>query len=255
MPANALDKSVTWSVFNNTGQASISSTGLLTAIGNGIVTARATANDGSGIYGILSVTISNQINPITNISVTATGGSSSITNNDGTLQLTANVSPDNASNKTVTWSIVNGSGQASINGTGLVTAINNGTVTAVATANDGSGVYGILLISLSNQVLEVTNISVSGTGGLNSIDTDNGSLQLIATVLPVNATNKSVTWSLVDGTGLATISIDGIVTANDNGNITARATANDVSGTFGNLVINISTKKIQIGELSYNQGQ
>jgi uncharacterized protein YjdB len=246
LPANALDKSVSWSVFNDTGQASINSSGLVTAIGNGTVTARATANDGSGIYGILLITISNQINPVSNISVTGTGGSSSITNDNGTLQLTANVSPDNASNKTVTWSIVNETGQASINGIGLLTAIANGTITAIATANDGSGVYGTLLISLSNQVVDVTNIIVSGKGGLNSIDTDKGSLQLLVTVLPVTATIKSVTWSLVNGTGMATISNDGIVTASDNGMIAARATANDGSGTYGNLIINISGQVIPV---------
>jgi uncharacterized protein YjdB len=246
LPVNALNKSVTWSVFNDSGQASISPSGILTAIGNGIVTARATANDNSGIYGILLITISNQITPVSNISITGTGGSSSITNDDGTLQLTANITPVNASNKTVTWSIVNGTGQASINGTGLVTAIINGTVTAIATANDGSGVYGTLLISLSNQIVEVTNITISGTGGVNSIDTDNGTLQLVAMVLPVNATNKSVVWSLANGTELAAISYDGFVTASDNGIITVRATATDGSGTYGNIIINISGQMIPV---------
>ena len=40
-------------------------------------------------------------------------------------------------------------GQATINSEGLVTALTNGTVTAQATANDGSGVYGTLDISIN----------------------------------------------------------------------------------------------------------
>ena len=43
-------------------KASISSTGLVTAVDNGTVTVRATANDGSGVYGTLTITISNQVN-------------------------------------------------------------------------------------------------------------------------------------------------------------------------------------------------
>ncbi len=39
---------------------SISASGLVTAVTNGTVTARATAKDGSEIYGTLTLTISNQ---------------------------------------------------------------------------------------------------------------------------------------------------------------------------------------------------
>ena len=42
--------------------------------------------------------------------------------------------------------------------TGLVTSVSNGTVTARATANDGSGVVGSLVITISNQVIPVTGI-------------------------------------------------------------------------------------------------
>ena len=57
-PAGALTKTVTWSVINGTGTATInSSTGELTAGSPGTVTVRATANDGSGVYGELAVTI------------------------------------------------------------------------------------------------------------------------------------------------------------------------------------------------------
>jgi uncharacterized protein (TIGR02145 family) len=67
------------------------------------------------------------------------------------------VTPANATNKTVTWSIASGTEKASINSTGLITALDNGTSTARATANDGSGVYGTLMITITNQ-------SVPGTG-------------------------------------------------------------------------------------------
>ncbi len=161
-------------IANGTGQATISSTGLVTAVSNGTVTARATANDGSGIYGTLVITISSQVIPVTGITVTGAGGSSIITTDNGTLQLTAAVTPTNATNQTVTWTIANGTGQATISSTGLVTAVSNGTVTARATANDGSGIYGTLVITISSQVIPVTGITVTGAGGSSTITTDNG---------------------------------------------------------------------------------
>ncbi len=135
--------------------------------------------------GSLVITISNQVIPVTGITVTGAGGATTITTDNGTLQLTATVSPSDATNKTVTWSMVNGTGQATINTTGLVTAVSNGTVTARATANDGSGVVGSLVITISNQVIPVTGITVTGAGGPSTITTDNGTLQLTATVTPV----------------------------------------------------------------------
>jgi len=83
-----------------------------------------------------------------------------ITSDKGTLQLSAAVLPSNATNKTVTWSVVNGTGQASINSSGLLLAISNGTVTAKASANDGSGIYGTLLILISNQFIVVNPVYV-----------------------------------------------------------------------------------------------
>ena len=246
LPVNAADKTVTWTVANGTGQATINSSGLVTAVSNGTVTALATAHDGSGVQGSLVLTISNQTTPVGSITVTGAGGSSSIATDNGTLQLSASVLPANATNKTVSWSVTNGSGQATISTGGLVTAITDGTVTARATATDGSGVSGTLVITISNQVVPVTSVSVSGTGGASVITTDNGTLQLIATVLPANATNKTVTWSLSNGTGQATISTSGLVTAIADGTVIARATANDGTGVYGLMTITIASQVIPV---------
>jgi len=250
LPANASDKTLTWSIIPGTGQASVNSTGLVTAIDNGTVTARATANDGSGMYGGLVITISNQVIPVEDITVTGAGGVNTITIDNGTLQLNANVSPSNATDKTVTWSIINGTGEATINQAGLVRAVDNGTVTARATANDGSGVYGALIITLSNQFVPVEYISVTGAGGATLIATLGGTLQLSATILPSNATNQSVTWSITNVTGQATISSSGLVSAVDNGTVRARATANDGSGVYGELVITISNQVIPVTSIT-----
>jgi hypothetical protein len=98
-------------------------------------------------------TINFSLVSVFDIAVNGTGESTTITTDNGTLQLSVVLFPANATYKTVTWSIVNGTGQATINASGLVKAIDNGTVTAVATAKDSSGVYGTMIITISNQLL------------------------------------------------------------------------------------------------------
>ena len=50
-PVDAADKSIVWSVENSTGTATINASGLLTGVSAGTVTAKATAADGSAVYG------------------------------------------------------------------------------------------------------------------------------------------------------------------------------------------------------------
>ena len=246
IPSNASNPSVTWSISSGTDMASISTTGLVTALKNGTSVARATANDGTGVFGSLTITITNQVILVSNITVIAPGGTTTITTDNGTLQLSAEILPSDATNKTVLWLITSGTSLASINPSGLLTAIDNGAVTVRATVNDGSGFFGTIVITISNQVIPVTGISVTGAGGATTIPTDNGTLQLSAAVLPANATNPLVTWSIASGTYKASISSTGLVTALDNGTAIARATANDGSGVFGTLTITISSQVIPV---------
>ena len=215
LPANATNKTVTWSITSGSAYATInSSSGLLTAVDNGTVTVRATSTDGSGVYGSTNITITGQVIPVSSITVAGQGGATSIITDGASLQMLATVLPANATNKTVTWSITSGSSYATINSTsGLLTAVDNGTVTIRAMATDGSGVYGSTNITITGQVIPVSSITVAGQGGATSITTDGASLQMLATVLPANATNKTVTWSVTSGSAYATINSSGLLTA------------------------------------------
>jgi hypothetical protein len=165
LPANATNSAVTWSTVNGPGQATISAGGLLTAVANGTMTVKATAQDGSGIFGSLQITISNSQTsiPVTSITVTGAGSATTITTNGGTLQMSAAVLPANATNSAVTWSEVNGTGHATISAGGLLTAVANGTVTATATAEDGSGVSGLLQITISGNLTTAQAIVAAQT--------------------------------------------------------------------------------------------
>jgi len=65
-PTDATISDVIWSV-DNASVATINSDGLLTAVADGTVVVKATAKDGSGTNGTLSVTISNQASAVTGI--------------------------------------------------------------------------------------------------------------------------------------------------------------------------------------------
>lgn len=87
-------------------------------------------------------------NVATAVIVTGAGGVTSVAKN-GTLQMSATVLPEGA-NQIVTWSVVPGTGNATINSNGLLRGVSEGTVTVVATTVDGSGVAGSLVITVTD---------------------------------------------------------------------------------------------------------
>ncbi|MGO4548913.1 Ig-like domain-containing protein [Paenibacillus sp. 2TAB23] len=101
--------------------------------------------------------------PAAFIAVTGANGAVSLPIN-GTLQLTASVLPANATDKTVTWTVtdVNGSptSLATIDQNGLLaTQATIGSVKVTATANDGSGVSGDLIVTILSAPPTMSNIA------------------------------------------------------------------------------------------------
>ena len=88
-----------------------------------------------------------------------------ITENEGTLQLGATVTPDDAMDVAVVWSVIDGTATATINQDGLLTATGalggNGTVTVRATANDGSGIFDEIEITISNQYTGIEDLNAA----------------------------------------------------------------------------------------------
>jgi PelA/Pel-15E family pectate lyase len=150
-------------------------------------------------------------------------------------QLSVNVLPSSAANKAVTWTVSDAT-IAAISESGLLTPLKNGSVTVTATAKDGSGVSKQATITISGitePVILATSVTI---GGVNS--TNGQPQQLTLSVLPANATNKTVTWSA--SSAIATISADGLLTPKLNGTIIIYATAKDGSGKVGQLTLTIS---------------
>ena len=185
--------------------------------------------------------------PVKSIAVSGENNASSITTKGGTLQMVSEVLPEDAKNKSVTWSVKNGTGSATISASGLLTAQTDGTVTVKATANDGSGVVSneYVVNIFGDTLIPVNSITVSSEGGASNIDNRAGTFQMNAEVSPVDATDKSVIWSVTNGTGSAAIDQNGLLTAISDGTVTVKATAKDGSAVASaEYTVNISSQKI-----------
>lgn len=174
-------------------------------------------------------------------------GSSYVTVNK-TTQMTAEVLPSDASNKAVKWSVTNGSGKATIDSNGVLTGVSSGTVTVKATARDGSNVSAVkdITVSISDVSVPVSQIIVTSNTGASAITADGGTLQMVASALPDNATNQEVAWSVESRTGSASIDNNGLVTAISNGTVTVKATAKDGSGVVGSTTITLSGQSTKV---------
>ena len=224
-PANAADQSVVWSSSDET-VATVSSNGKVTAkaVGNAIVTC--TANDGSGVKVTCAVTVRIPVSSIT------LNKSEISLNVNGQEQLTATVLPNDATNKNVIWSSDQES-VATVDSMGKVTAKGGGTATIICTADDGSGVKATCVVTVR---IPVSSITLNKTVVSLKV---NKQEQLTATVLPEDATEKSVTW-MSDKESVATIDHFGKVKAISAGTATIICTANDGSGVKAtcNIVVN-----------------
>ncbi|MEN8247379.1 MAG: Ig-like domain-containing protein [Bacteroidota bacterium] len=193
---------------------------------------------------------------VSDINVTGEGGATSVVV-DGTLQMLAEVLPVDATDPSVTWSVTDGNGSGIIDAAGLFTAVTLGTVTVVATANDGSGVTGSYELTIMENVVPVTSISVTSQNNSDSVSISN-TLQLFAEVLPTDASDNTVTWSVTEGTGNAVISETGLLYGVTEGTVTVYATASDASGISGSKEIrvvpevdtNVYTKEAEDATLS-----
>lgn len=152
---------VTWTIVAGSDFATISESGLVSAIANGTVTVRATSVADTTLFDEIDIVITNQVIAPTSVAVaTENNAAAEITTNEGTLQLAATVNPTGAS-QNVTWTIVAGSDFATISENGLVSAVANGTVTVRATAEGFDTIFGEIEI--------VINIEGLGIGDHNKV--------------------------------------------------------------------------------------
>ena len=128
-PSNATNKNVSWKS-RNTSVARVSN-GKVTALRAGSATITVTTEDG-GKTATCEVTVNPKVYPVTGVTLDKT--SYEMTKGDD-FTLTATITPDNATNKNVSWKSSNTSVATVSNG--KVTAIKAGSATIIVTTEDG----------------------------------------------------------------------------------------------------------------------
>ncbi len=145
--------------------------------------------------------------PKVNVTSIAVSGTA-ISTESGTTQMTATITPSNATVQDVTWS-VNDPSIATINSAGLLTAKKNGAVTVTATTKEvGSTIYGTAAIVVTNQSVLVPTKQLFIDFGPNDVTNGNTTLSPDANNnYWNNATDPALTAtpvSLIDNANSAT---------------------------------------------------
>ncbi len=210
---------ITWSS-TNTGVATVSGAGLVTAVGNG--TTSITANSGGIASTGVTVTVSQVANSMTLSPATIAFGAIGSTRQVTATLLDSAAHPMTTPAPTFTNAA---SGKTSVNGTGLVTAVGNTSVadSILVQVTSGLTIFSSPVVVTVQQV--ATSVTVSSTG-IDTLKTTGSTKQYTAVAKDSNATvigSAAIAWSSAttatatvnSGTGLATAVADG------NTNITA----------------------------------
>lgn len=236
LPDNATDKAVQWSTSDNS-VASVDQKGTVSAVGVGEAMITASAGD-------FSVTCSVHVSvPVTSISL----DSDLLFLTKGAVKLlTATVSPDDATDKTVQWSSSNPS-VSTVDQNGRVTAVDagNAVITASAGGFSASCTIYCLVVPVTAVVLDKKSLTLER----------GASETLKATVLPSDATDMTVKWSS-SNPSVATVNQNGQVTAVDRGDAIITASVGDVSATCAvsvfvpvtSITLNSTNLTLTVGE-------
>ena len=151
-PADATDITITWT----TSDESVATVkdGKITAVGAG--TATVTATTANGLTATVRVTVKDPVVEVTEIIL----DKDELTLETGTTEtLTATVTPDNATDKTVTWT-TSDEKVATVDENGKVTAVSVGTATITATT---TGKTATCTVTVTDPIITIASTQLSQT--------------------------------------------------------------------------------------------
>ena len=184
MPENATNRNVVWKLVS--GDAiSLSNTGVIQAKKVGEALVRAEAADGSGITAECKVVVKPRL--VQAISLNATQKHLVV---GDSFTLTATLSPENATNRNVIWKLVSGDA-ISLSNTGVIQAKKVGEALVRAEAADGSGITAECKVVVKPRLVQAISLKLEkDTVAVGEHFT------VTADVLPKNATNSTLQWSV-----------------------------------------------------------
>jgi transglutaminase/protease-like cytokinesis protein 3 len=189
---------------------------------------------GKTYCGISELEMMEKLSTSTNISLNKSTDNLQVGQTD---TLIPTITPDNATNKAVTWTSSDPT-IATVDSTGKVTAVKEGTATITATTADGSNLSASCAVTVNSATVTATGITLNkSTDALTTGNTD----QLSAILTPSNVTTTNVTWTSSDPT-IATVDATGKITAIKEGIATIMATTGDGSSLNASCTVNITTE-------------
>ncbi len=170
-PQNATNKNIIWAVVSQSAHnvAVVSSEGLVTANNPGTAVIRAVSSTDAAMYAECTVTVNPVIIPVTGVSLNKTSVSIAA---GQTEQLIAEVAPQNATDKNVTWSVYSQSTSnvVVVSSEGLVTANNPGTAVIRAVSYSDPEKYAECMVTVTApEPVTVTLLSEGFESGGGSI--------------------------------------------------------------------------------------
>ena len=192
---------MTWKS-SNAAIASVDANGKVTGVAAGEATITVTTEEG-GKTATCKVIVSDKEIKVTGVKLNKSETSILVGDNE---TLTATVLPEDATNQKVTWKSDKPE-IASVDANGKVTAVKAGEATITVTTEDG-GKTATCKVTVSETSVAVTGVTLNKTALTLNIG---ASETLSATVAPVDATNKKVTWKSSDA-AVATVDANGKVT-------------------------------------------
>ena len=220
VPFTATNQTIVWSVAS-AGTTGASVTGnILSTTASGTVTVTASVTDGTAVgtpyTKNFTVTVSASgsfaaVESITGVPAMATGGVP--------LPLTGTVVPSYATNKTIEWSVFGSGGTGAVITNGILNVTGSGTLSVRAVIANGEGAgrnyVDYFYITVNEPVTAITGVPAKATVGI--------PLSLRGTVVPSNATSKTIVWSVSDAGGTGAVITGSTLTAASLGTVTVRA--------------------------------
>ena len=222
-PSDAEDKNVRWSS-SNTKVATVSSSGVIKAAGNGTCKITATTTDGTNLSASFNITVN-----IKATKITLDKTKIELTTGKETEKITSSIEPSIA-NKAVKYTSSNTS-IATVSSDGVVTAVGSGTCRIIATTTDGSKVTASCDVTVD---IKTTGMKLDKTNyTFNKAET----IKINPVITPSKA-SKKLTWTS-SNTKVAIVSSDGKVTPVGKG--TCKITATTTDGTNLSASCNITS--------------
>ncbi len=220
-------QTVKWST-SDKKVATVSTTGLVHAVGEGEVEITATSTEDKTKSATCYIWVNAGEGTPGGETVAVTG----VTINKETLSLAvggeetleATVAPEDATNKEVTWTSSKKT-VATVSATGKVTAIAVGTTTITVKSKEDATIKAkcVVTVTEAGETVAVTGVTLNKT----ETELEVGANETLeATIAPAGATNKAVTWTSSDTT-VATVSASGKIVAKKAGTATVTVTTAD----------------------------